>query len=270
MRSAVYTGKVLHHRHHPEEHRLAYSVYSLLLDLDELDQLSAGSRWFSLDRFNLFSFHVKDHGPRDGSALRPWAQELLAEAGVHSGDGHIQLLTYPRILGYGFSPLTVWYCHDDDDRLVAVIHEVRNTFGEHHSYVVPINDDSATIRHSTDKVFHVSPFFDVAGRYEFTLRPPGKSVSVIIDYTTADQHLLRASFSGRRSEFNSRILLRRFFDHPLLSFKVVAGIHWEALKLLRKRVGYRSKPPPPSAAVTHVPVTHVPVNRAPITQGVQL
>lgn len=254
MRSAIYTGQVIHHRFHPREHRMAYSVYSLLLDLDELDEFSAISRWFSIDSFNLFSFHKKDHGPRNGTELRPWARSLLAEAGVDIGLGRIQLLVYPRILGYGFNPLTVWYCHDDQGRLAGVIHEVRNTFGEHHSYVVPVIDDANILRHSTEKVFHVSPFFDVDGHYEFTMGPPGRSVSVTIDYAAEDHRLLRASFSGLRSELTDRALLRRFFDHPLLSLKVVVGIHWEALKLFRKGAGFRHKPAPPIVDVTHVPV----------------
>ena len=253
MRSAIYTGRVLHRRYAPTEHRLDYSVYSLLLDLDELDEIDRSIRWFSVDRFNLFSFRTTDHGPRDGTDLRTWARSLLGQAGVDIGTGRIQLLVYPRILGYGFDPLTVWYCHDEAGRLAGVIHEVRNTFGEWHSYVVPVDGQSdRVLTHSADKVFHVSPFFDVRGRYDFRLTEPGSSLSVVIDYSGEEGKLLTASFSGRRSPLTSVGLIRRFFDHPLVSLKVIAGIHWEALKLARKRVGYRPKPQPPSSPVTHV------------------
>ena len=252
MRSGIYTGTVVHRRHAPVEHRLSYSVYSLLLDLDELDGLADSIPWFSVDRFNLFSFRRRDHGPRDGSPLRPWAAQVLADAGVDIGAGRIQLLVYPRILGYGFDPLTVWYCHDEAGRLAGVIHEVRNTFGEWHSYVAPITGDERVLRHSAEKAFHVSPFFDVSGHYDFRLTRPDDSVSVVIEYSDGGRPLLTAAFGGTRIALTAGGLLRRFFDHPLVSLKVIGGIHWEALKLLRKRAGFRPKPEPPSQPVTHV------------------
>jgi DUF1365 family protein len=252
MRSAIYTGQVSHRRFSPKAHDLRYRVYSLLLDLDELDELDRSLRWFSVDRFNLMSFRRKDHGPRDGSPLRPWAKGLLGEAGVEIGGGRIQMLVYPRILGYGFDPLTVWYCHDETGRLAGVIHEVRNTFGEYHCYVAPVGSTDGIVTHATKKAFHVSPFFDVDGRYEFRLRPPNRSVGVVIDYSDETGPLLTASFSGVRSDMTDRGLMSRFWDHPLVSLKVIGGIHWEALKLLRKRVGFRSKPQPPSEAVTYI------------------
>ncbi len=256
MRSAVYTGQVSHRRFAPKTHALRYRVYSLLLDIDELDELDARLRWFSVDRFNLLSFRRRDHGPRDGTALRPWAQRLLHTAGVQIGDGRIQLLVYPRILGYGFDPLTVWYCHDESGRLAGIIHEVRNTFGEYHCYVAPVEPTgSAAVTHAAEKAFHVSPFFDVDGTYDFRLRPPGETVSVVIDYSIDGEPLLTASFSGVRSALTDRNLMSRFWSHPLVTFKVVAGIHWEAAKLFRKRVGFRSKPEPPSVGVTYAALT---------------
>jgi hypothetical protein len=252
MRSAIYTGLVSHRRFAPKRHALRYRVYSLLLDLDELDELDSSLRWFSVDRFNLLSFRRRDHGPRDGSALRPWAQRLLKDVGVDIGNGSIQLLVYPRILGYGFDPLTVWYCHDESGRLSGVIHEVRNTFGEYHCYVAAVWPDvEPLVRHRAEKVFHVSPFFDVAGTYDFRLRPPAKTVSVVIDYSENGDPLLTASFSGVRAALTDRTLMRRFLSHPLVSLKVIGGIHWEALKLLRKRVGFRPKPEPPGVSLTY-------------------
>jgi DUF1365 family protein len=252
MRSAIYPGQVSHRRFAPKQHALRYRVYSLLLDVDELDELDTHLRWFSVDRFNLMSFRRKDHGPRDGSPLRPWAQRLLSVAGVEIGSGRIQLLVYPRILGYGFDPLTVWYCHDESGRLAGIIHEVRNTFGEYHCYVAPVEpSEGGFVTHSTEKVFHVSPFFDVAGNYDFRLRPPGETVSVVIDYSNEHGPLLTASFSGVRTTLTDRNLARLFWSHPLVSFKVIAGIHWEAVKLARKRVGFRSKPEPPGVGVTY-------------------
>lgn len=254
MKSAIYTGQVAHRRFAPTAHDLRYGVYSLLLDLDELDGLDRSLRWFSVDHFNLMSFRRKDHGPRDGSPLRPWAQKLMTEAGVEIGEGSIQLLVYPRILGYGFDPLTVWYCHDETGRLAGVIYEVRNTFGECHCYVAPVGSFDGLVTHASQKEFHVSPFFDVDGRYDFRLRPPGRSVSVVIDYSDDSGPLLTASFSGVRAEMSDGNLMARFLRHPLVAFKVIGGIHWEALKLLRKRVGFRSKPEPPKEPVTYIAV----------------
>jgi DUF1365 family protein len=256
MRSAIYTGQVSHRRFAPKQHALRYRVYSLLLDIDELDDLDADLRWFSVDRFNLMSFRRTDHGPRDGSSLRPWAQRLLSGAGVEIAGGRIQLLVYPRILGYGFDPLTVWYCHDESGRLAGIIHEVRNTFGEYHCYVAAVGPaEEPLVTHHAEKAFHVSPFFDLTGVYDFRLRPPGETVSVVIDYSNEHEPLLTASFSGVRSALTDRNLLRRFWSHPLVSLKVIGGIHWEALKLLRKRVGFRSKPEPPTADVTYASMT---------------
>lgn len=257
MRSAIYTGRVFHRRFRPTTHRLEYRVYSLLLDLDELDDLDESCKWFSVDGFNLLSFRRRDHGPGDGTDLGSWAWKLMADAGVESDPGSVQLLAYPRILGYGFDPLTVWYCHDQTGALVGVIHEVRNTFGERHIYVAPAGSDHSPIRHSAPKMLHVSPFFDVDGRYDFTLMPPGRSVSTVIDYSDDEGPLLTASFSGTRSEFTDQNLMRRFWSHPLVSLKVIGGIHWEAFKLARKRVGFRRKPEPPADPVTYVHTSKV-------------
>lgn len=257
MRSAIYTGRVFHRRFRPTTHRLAYRVYSLLLDLDELDHLDESCRWFSVDGFNLLSFRRSDHGPGDGTDLKAWAWQLMADAGVEADPGSVQLLAYPRILGYGFDPLTVWYCHNAAGILVGVIHEVRNTFGERHIYVAPVVGEDSPITHSAPKMLHVSPFFDVTGRYDFTLAPPGRSVSTVIDYSDDVGPLLTASFSGLRSEFTDQNLMKRFWSHPLVSLKVIGGIHWEAFKLARKRVGFRRKPEPPEESVTQVHSTQV-------------
>ena len=247
--SALYVGQVAHRRKSPMRHRLRYRTYSMLIDLDELDELTDSNRLLSHNRWNLFSVHDRDHGPRDGTALRPWIDCELAAAGIDLEGGSVQLLLYPRILGYTFNPLTIWFCHHADGSLRAVLYEIHNTFGHSHSHLVPITG-AAPHRHSFDKELHVSPFFDQDGRYAFTLRPPTERFSVSIDYTTAEADLLTATMVGERHPLHDLSMLRVFATHPMLTLKITLGIHWNALRLLLKGAKYRSVPPPPSTPVS--------------------
>ena len=234
-------------------HKLRYSVYSLLVDLDDLDDLVRDIPIFSYNRWNLVSFHDADHGPRDGSDLRSWVEQTAANAGAETG-GSIQLMVYPRILGYTFNPLTVWFLHGTDGNLSAVLYEIRNTFGHSHSHLVVVDrgdvEQSTTLRHGFDKTLHVSPFFDQIGRYEVALYPPAERFSIVITYfdETGDR-LLAASQSGSRAELTTGSLLKQFVVKPLLTLKVVAGIHLHAIRLLSKGAKYRSVAPKPDVDV---------------------
>ena len=150
------------------------------------------------------------------------------------------LLCYPRILGFAFNPLAVYYCHAADGRASAVLYEVRNTFGEKHSYLIPIDpaaSAASAIAHAVDKAFHVSPFMDMDLRYHFRLKPPGDDVVVAIRETDAGgDHVLHAAFAGERADFSDKTLLRAFFNYPLMTLKVVLGIHFEAARLCRKGI----------------------------------
>ena len=234
--SAIYTGVVAHKRLRPKRYKLSYRVFSLLLDLDELPDLPL--RWLAVNRRGLLSFHESDHG--DGGALRPWVAARLAEAGI-GADGPVRMLCYPRMLGYVFNPLTVYFCYRADGGLAAIIHEVHNTHGERHAYV--LGGGEGTVRHSCAKTFFVSPFMPMDCVYHFTISPPGESVSVGIVERDSAGTLLTATFSGERSELSDGGLLRAVFTHPLMTLKVTAAIHWEAVKLLLKGLRvYRHKP----------------------------
>jgi hypothetical protein len=234
-------------------HKLRYSIYSLLIDLDEIDELVRRVPIFSHNSWNLVAFHDADHGPRDGSDLRSWVEQIAAKGGVETL-GSIQLMVFPRILGYTFNPLTVWFLRDVDGNLSAVLYEIRNTFGHSHSHLVVLDahdpDHEKTLRHGFDKTLHVSPFFDQIGRYEVALQPPAEQFSIAITYfDESDDRLLTASQNGSRSELTTGALVRQFIVKPLLTLKVVAGIHLHAIRLLLKGAKYRSVAPEPDVDV---------------------
>lgn len=247
--SALYVGRVGHTRLRPFRHSFEYRVYALLLDLDELEKIGRRLGVFSHNRFNLFGFADRDHGPRDGTHLREWIDGYLAEAGIDLGGGPVRLLSFPRVLGYTFDPLTIWYCFHADGSLRAILHEVKNTFGEQHGYLVPIDGD---LRHQFDKEFFVSPFMDMEARYEFAMNVPSDRLTVGITQSDASGDLLRASVQASRLELSDRNLLRVFFTHPLLTLKVIGAIHWQGFRLWRKGARYRRRPPPPALPVSVV------------------
>jgi len=233
LTSGIYDGSVMHRRLSPTPHAFRYRVFSLLLDLDELPNLAAGSRLFALNRWGIFSFHEKDHG--DGRALRDWLKALLSQAGIEA-DGPVRVLCYPRILGYVFNPLSVWFCHAKDGVLKAIVYEVHNTYGERYAYVMAA-DGASLVRHSQAKDFYVSPFLSMDCRYAFKVRPPGEEVLISIAEEEAGKPILTAMFSGKRQAFTSRNLLGMFFRHPLMTLKVIVAIHFEAVRLMRKGIG---------------------------------
>lgn len=254
--SALYAGHVHHRRFGATPHALRYRMTMALLDLDELDALAARLRLFSRNRANLFSFRDGDHLPADapaGASLRGLAEGHLAAAGLAPDGGAIRLLSLPRILGYAFNPLSVWFCHRRDGRLAAILYEVRNTFRQRHTYVIPVDAGEGPVRQSCDKVFYVSPFLDMDLRYAFRVEPPGERVAVAVDVTRGGERVLAASFAGARRPLADAALLRTFLGHPLLSFAVPLGIHWEALKLWAKGVGLHARPAPPERPATIVP-----------------
>ncbi len=252
--SGLYEGLVTHQRLRPRRHRLRYRIFQMLLDLDELPALSAASRLFGHNRAAPLSFHDRDHGPGDGRPLRPWVEAHLARAGIDLRGGAIRLLCMPRVLGQVFNPLSLYFCHGPDETLLAMLYEVNNTFGERHAYLIPVDDEGGpTVRQACDKRFYVSPFMDMRMGYAFDICPPGARVFVGVRTSDAEGPMLLATFAAARREPSDRNLLGALLRHPLLALKVVAGIHWEALKLVRKGARFHVRPPPPAEAVTVQP-----------------
>lgn len=250
MNSALYVGRVMHRRLRPKLHQLGYRIFEMLIDLDELPALDQRLRWFSRGTFNLLSFRDQDYG--DGSAvpLRTQAEAHLAQVGVH-GIGRIALLTMPRLLGFAFNPLSLYFCYDRGGALAAIIHEVHNTFGERHSYVLTAEAENGLVRQGAAKAFHVSPFLPMRLDYTFRVRPPGERLQVAIQVSDKAGPLLIAIQRMERRALTDGAILRAALAFPLMTFKVVAGILWEAGKLLIKGVHIHRHPEAPESSASY-------------------
>jgi DUF1365 family protein len=250
--TAVYDGRVIHQRHGTKTHRLEYRVFSLFINLDKLVELDDRLRLLNYNRRGFFSFHDRDHGAGDGGSLRTWVSGQLSRAGMTDAGGPVYLLCYPRVLGYVFNPLSVYYCFTHAGRLQALIYEVGNTYGERHCYVAPADPENGMVRHACDKAFYVSPFLPMDCRYNFRARVPGKVLSLLIRETSDNEPVLDAWFTGQRRPLSDRTLLRLGLAVPFLTLKVIAGIHWEAMKLWLKGLPVFSHTAAPEDTVTVV------------------
>ena len=233
--SLIYNGKVIHKRFKPKEHYFKYNVFSLLIDLEELENIQKNIKIFSYNKFNFISFFDKDHGPRDGTSLKKWIIKNLKELGIDNDKIKVKILCYPRIFGYVFNPLSVFFIYDEYLQLISVLYEVKNTFGEQHSYIFKTKDNKTIINNCTKK-FHVSPFIEMECHYYFRVLKPSNRISVIIDQSDNEGKLLYASQDGTSKELNERNLIISFICHPLMTFKIIAAIHYEALKLWLKGI----------------------------------
>jgi uncharacterized protein len=231
---ALYIGEVVHQRLRPKRHKLRVRVFSILADIDRLADLDRGLRLFSVGRFNLFSLDVREFGPPD-IPLRDFLCGEAGRAGYRGEVGRIRVLCYPKLLGYAFNPLTVFYLEDPAGHLVALVYEVHNTFGERHAYTA-LATSEATLRHTIAKAFYVSPFNTIDGEYRFTVRPPEADVFTGIVLTDAAGPLLNAYFSGEKQDLTDRALVKLALAYPFMTAKIVAAIHWNALSLWLKGV----------------------------------
>jgi DUF1365 family protein len=273
--SALYEGWVMHRRLRPRQHRFKYRVFAMLLELEELPVLDRELRLFKHNRWGMFSFQDRDHG--DGRPLGVWLDELLARHDIDA-KGPKRVLCYPRILGFVFNPISVWFCDDEGGRLKAIVYEVHNTYEERHAYVLPVpqspmpgtglreqrpgvSDDGVQrrdgpgipvgratqniVRHGCAKKFYVSPFLSRDCRYNFRIRPPARNVAIVIQEDEAGAPILNASFAGERRALSDRMLARMLLRYPLMTLKVVLAIHFEAVRLMLK--GVRRYPHRPKA-----------------------
>ena len=248
----LYPTRVMHRRLVAPLYRFVYRLFHLLVDIDRIDELAMRLKLFSHNRFNLVSFHDRDHGDGARGGLRTWVERLLAQDGIRLDGGRIRLLCLPRILGFAFNPIAIWYCEHRDGTLRAVIAEVRNTFGEKHCYLLASAGRPMTYEgpHEKEKCFHVSPFMDLVGRYRFRFSEPGETVRVLIHETREGVPLLDATLVGERRALTDAALLAQVALMPWMTLKVVAGIHWEALKLWLRGARFHRKPEPPALEYT--------------------
>ena len=240
MNSSIYNGTVIHKRFKPKIHFFKYKVFSLLIDLSDLNYLNKKISFFSYNGFNLISFFDKDHGDRDGSSLIDWVKKNLTENNINSENIRIKLLCYPRIFGYVFNPLSVFFVYDYNENLISVLYEVKNTFGEQHTYVFKAENNNL-LQHNCSKKFHVSPFIEMNCNYFFRILRPSEKISVVIDQYQFNEKILFASQDGKRVDFNSKELLKSYLKHPLMTFKIISAIHFEAFKLWMKGIKFIKK-----------------------------
>ena len=239
--SCIYNGQVIHKRFKPKEHYFKYSVFSLLIDLSELRKIDQEIRFFSLNKFNLISFYEKDHGERDGSSLEEWVKKNLEQNKIETLDIKIKLLCYPRIFGYVFNPLSIFFVYNQNDKLKSILYEVKNTFGEQHTYVFKVEGQNKLIQNNCSKKFHVSPFIEMDCNYFFRILNPEQKLSVVIDQYDQEGKILFASQDGERSDLTSKNLMNSYLKHPLMTFKIISAIHFEAFKLWIKGIKFIKK-----------------------------
>ena len=233
--SKIYTGKVIHKRFKPKEHYFKYNVFSLLIDLNELEEINKYIKFFSYNKFNIISFYDKDHGDRDGSSIQLWVKKNLRNIGIMTEDISIKLLCYPRIFGYVFNPLSTYFIYNKHSELISIFYEVKNTFGEQHTYIFKAQDEK-TVQNKCKKKFYVSPFIEMDCEYHFKTLNPREQLSVVINQNDKDGKLLFASQDGISKDFNNKNLILSYLTHPLMTFKIIGAIHYEAFKLWAKRI----------------------------------
>ena len=239
MNSCIYNGVVTHQRFKPVKHSLKYKTFSLLIDLDEIEILDKNISIFSLNKFNIFSFYIKDHGERDGSSIKQWVLKTVKKFHISNNITKIKLLCYPRIFGYVFNPLSIFYCYEKDN-LKAIFYEVKNTFNEQHTYVFKIKDGK-NIEQKCKKKFYVSPFMDMETYYNFRLLNPKEKLSVFIKQSDKKETILTATQTGDRKEFSFKQLMANFFKYPLMTIKIIGSIHYEAFLLWKKGAIFKKR-----------------------------
>lgn len=246
----IYKGRVFHQRHGRLRHRLIYDVFSICLPLSEAKEISQKTPLFSFNHFNLFSLYEKDHMDAGYESLSMFVKDMLLRGGILKADEDlpqkIEILAYPRFFGRAFNPLTVFFCYDSSDHLMAILYQVRNTFGERHHYGFRITPEEKNLhKHSCDKRFYVSPFIEMDCSYHFSITPPSQTIAITIRQTQNDSLLLTASFKGKRVAATKASILRLALAYGQAGWKILAAIHWEALKLWLKGAVYQKRPKPP-------------------------
>lgn len=250
VRNRIYFGTVYHARHIPFQHDFRYKVFSLFINIDDLPALDQTLPKFSYNKWDIFSIHDKDHGFRDGRGIREWIEKSGKDKGINLDGAKIMMLCFPRQWGYVFNPITVFFCYNKNEELIAVMHQVKNTFGEQHGYLLPVQNNPDMVSQDYKKVFHVSPFIHMDCHYHFKFSQPQEDFFFAIHQQTKEGKILTATWDGKGEDLNEKSIKKALFRHPFMTFKVIAGIHWEALWLFLKGAKYIKKPNPPEKDVS--------------------
>jgi len=260
----LFKGHTVHQRSVPFTHRFKYDLALIDLDIDRLEEAGQASSLFSIDRSNLFSFNQTDHGAKQPAELRNWAEAEFRRAELDIDATHLRLVTFPRHAFYKFAPISLWLAHGPDGALNGILYEVNNTFGESHVYAAATPDQKRN-KHSAEKVFHVSPFFDVSGTYQFTLKWTHDGLNLVVATMEKDRQTHVATISAKSYPANSAAFIALALGKPFSSLGVTMAIHWQALKLWLKGAKYHSKPKQSSVRTTIA----TPRSAAPQTAPVQ-
>ncbi|MFZ4762880.1 MAG: DUF1365 domain-containing protein [Alphaproteobacteria bacterium] len=254
--TGIYHCRVMHKRLVPFIHRFSYWVRGILVNIDEYEPLNKQSLWLGYNKAAPITINNRDHGPRDGSALRPWVEEQLEKAVIAGHPPvkaqHIFMFSFPRVWGYGFSPLSVFFCYDANHHISAIIYEVKNTFGEQHCYLAPINHPQLPLRHHTSKIFYVSPFWSVAGDYSFKMDLPASTWNLAISYRHEQTLRFIATLQATWHPLNNTELLKMAILSWPVGLKIMATIHWQGLKIWLKGSGFFHRPPLPTASTSFI------------------
>ncbi len=244
--ATLYFCNVMHQRRFPVKYRFVYRVFSVLLDIDQVERTARGLKLFSYNRRGVCAFYDRDHGPRDGNPLRPWVEQQLRVCHIDLDGGQIQLLCLPRLFGYVFNPLSIYYCRHRDGTLRAIICEVKNTFGEQSCYILHQGGRVVhwPVRSTAAKYFHVSPFISMAVDYHFRISEPAEHLTLVIRAHQEGELMMTATQTGDGTPLTDRALLGALSKMPLMSFKVIIMIHWQALKLWCRGARFYRKPNP--------------------------
>lgn len=248
----LYAGTVGHARLRPRRNAFRYGLYFVFVDIDSLDTIQQSLLLFSHGGNRLFSLHDADHGPHDGSPLRPWIENVLKSAGIDTQGGPVMLLAFPRVLGGRFYPVSFWYCYHADGSVRAILAEVNNTFKEHHNYL--LHDEGAPLRwgrtlHAT-KIFYVSPFIAMDARYEFSFSEPAERLAVSLLDVVEGELLLTTKVALERRPLNDATILRTFLRYGPVSSRAWLFIRWQAIRLISRGIRYMHRPLPPAEETT--------------------
>ena len=248
--NCIYKGLVYHARHKPFFHDYTYRVFGFFVDLDALDTIHSSLKFFSFNSWNITSLYNKDHGNRDGGDIKQWVIDSAQKMDVDLKNHRIFMLGFPRLWGYVFNPITIFFCYDQNGELSHTLYEVKNTFGEQHSYLLPAENGKTIIQQEKDKNFHVTPFMHMDSRYVFRFEAPDEKLNFAIHQFDKEGNLFTATWNGKKHPLRDRSIIKTVLTMPLMTLKVITSIHWQALRLWLKGMKYIPKPQTPSEDIS--------------------